>query len=109
MLQVDRSKRETQTLAVLKRMDPDVETILGSATHVVAYCYKHHAAAAGSDSDEDETAAAANAGGLGWARAEVEGPLFLAKLSGGRFRMVVMNRLSMTNLTQDIAEGFEVT
>ncbi|KAH8063643.1 mRNA-decapping enzyme [Aureococcus anophagefferens] len=78
---------QQQSLSSLKRVDPEITEILASATHATLYNFA---------SEE-------------WERGDVEGPLFIAKRrSQPRYRLVVLNRLSMSNLVEDVDAGFEI-
>eukprot|EP00741_Cyanophora_paradoxa_P015637 tig00020903_g15094.t1 len=75
-------------LPVLQRLDPSIDRILSKAGHVVIYFF--------SDSAKQ------------WQRQDVEGPIFVVqRTSEPAHRLVVMNRLSTTNFTEDISTGFE--
>jgi len=77
-----------QTLNSLKRVDPSITEILASATHATLYNF-------GADQE--------------WERADVEGPLFIvARNAHPRVRLVVLNRLSMTNMVEDVDLTFEL-
>ncbi|GIL84848.1 hypothetical protein Vretimale_9675 [Volvox reticuliferus] len=70
-------------LAVLKGFDPDVEEILASSGHVALYKMVAESQA--------------------WDYKDVEGSLFLLKRRGTpRFRMMVLNKRSTKNFTEDV-------
>ena len=78
----------TNSLNSLRRVDPSIVEILASATHATLYNF-------GADQE--------------WERADVEGPLFIAARNAHpRVRLVVLNRLSMTNMVEDVDETFEL-
>jgi len=74
------------SLGPLKRLDPEIVEILESATHATLYVFGESSA--------------------GWERGELEGPLFLVKTRSG-FKLVVLNRLSTSNLSEVVNEDFE--
>jgi len=70
-------------------VDGDINEVLASATHATLYAFE-------GTSNE-------------WERGDVEGPLFVAKRAGNpKYRLVVLNRSSLTNLVEDIDADFEV-
>ena len=82
------SQAATNSLNSLRRVDPSIVEILASATHATLYNF-------GADQE--------------WERADVEGPLFIAARNAHpRVRLVVLNRLSMTNMVEDVDETFEL-
>uniref|UniRef100_A0A7S0S2H6 WH1 domain-containing protein n=1 Tax=Chlamydomonas leiostraca TaxID=1034604 RepID=A0A7S0S2H6_9CHLO len=86
---VDKTNVNEVNLAVLKRLDPEVEQVLGNAAHVCLYVMSL------------ETQA--------WERKNVEGSLFLLKRrTNPRFQIVVLNKLATENYYETIHGGFEV-
>ena len=82
------SQAATNSLNSLRRVDPSIVEILASATHATLYNF-------GADQE--------------WERADVEGPLFIAARNAHpRVSLVVLNRLSMTNMVEDVDETFEL-
>ena len=80
------SQAAPNTLNSLRRVDPSIVEILASATHATLYNF-------GADQE--------------WERADVEGPLFIAARNAHpRVRLVVLNRLSMTNMVEDVDDTF---
>ncbi|XP_050369066.1 mRNA-decapping enzyme-like protein [Argentina anserina] len=76
------------SLTVLQRIDPCVDEILMTCTHVTLYKL---------DSNTSQ-----------WSRKDVEGSLFVVKrTSQPRFQFIVMNRLSTENLVEDLLGDFE--
>jgi mRNA-decapping enzyme 1B len=87
-LAVDKAKQAEYNLAVLKRRDTQIESILGSAGHVVLYQF-----------NEENKA---------WDRKNVEGSLFVVKrASAPQHQFVVLNRLSSENLVETVDETFQ--
>ena len=85
---LDQSVKDQATLKVLKNDDPEVEDVLGSASHVTLYGF-----------DLDAQA---------WSRKNVEGTLFVVKRRvEPRFQFVVLNRLSSENCREDLLGAFE--
>ncbi len=75
-------------LQVLQRIDPNVHEVLSTAGHVCIYVFQE--------------------GSQSWVRKDVEGSLFIVKRRvAPRFALVVMNRLSDTNLVQEVDASFE--
>eukprot|EP00877_Chromochloris_zofingiensis_P001319 jgi/Chrzof1/11188/Cz05g27120.t1 len=86
---LDRSKASDISMAVLKRIDPEVEEVLANAGHVCLYRM----------SCEDQQ----------WQRKNIEGSLFLLKRrSQPRFQMIVLNKLSTDNYMETIHGGLEL-
>lgn len=86
---VDRSKAQLVNLAVLKRIDPEVQEVIANASHVCLYHMPVNTQA--------------------WARKNVEGSLFLLKRrTEPRFQMLVMNKLSTDNYIETIHGGLEL-
>lgn len=87
-MNTDRAKQAEYNLAVLKRRDAQIESILGSAGHVVLYQF-----------NEENKA---------WDRKNVEGSLFVVKRAiAPQHQFVVLNRLSSENLVETIDESFQ--
>jgi len=82
------SGSNASSLGSLRRVDPAITEVLASATHATLYDFVNEE----------------------WERGDVEGPLFIAKREGAwpRYRMVVLNRSSLTNLVEDVDRAFEV-
>ncbi|GAQ82588.1 Dcp1-like decapping enzyme [Klebsormidium nitens] len=86
--QIDQESAKELNLAVLQRMDANVEDILATAGHVTLYEF---------DVDEKQ-----------WSRKDVEGSLFVVKRrTQPRFQFIVMNRRSTENLVEDLLGDFE--
>lgn len=78
---------ENPNLAVLKRRDASLIDIIATSGHVVVYRY--------ADS--------------GWTKHNVEGPLFIVSRARAPFyRMVVLNRVTMHNLVEDLTPDFQM-
>lgn len=87
-MNTDRAKQAEYNLAVLKRRDTQIDSILGSAGHVVLYQF-----------NEENKA---------WDRKNVEGSLFVVKRAvAPQHQFVVLNRLSSDNLVETIDENFQ--
>ncbi|PRP84967.1 hypothetical protein PROFUN_07352 [Planoprotostelium fungivorum] len=70
-------------LPVLQRLDPGIIRVLDTAAHVTVYTYQKQAQS--------------------WQKKDMEGALFVVRRNGEpRHRFVVMNRLSTTNMLEDI-------
>ncbi|KAL6893740.1 hypothetical protein ACP4OV_007838 [Aristida adscensionis] len=84
----DQESTRVLNLSVLRRLDSAVTDILITAAHVAAYSF-----------DEDL---------MQWSRKPVEGSLFVVKRNTQpRFQLVVMNRLNIENLVEDLLTNFE--
>ncbi|KAG2496269.1 hypothetical protein HYH03_005502 [Edaphochlamys debaryana] len=78
----------SDTVAMLKRFDEDVEEVLASSGHVSMYTMAV------------ETQS--------WSRKEVEGSLFILKRRGTpRFQLLVLNKLSTANYVEDVHSGLD--
>lgn len=76
-------------VAALKRVDPYVKEILGTATHVALYTF--------------------NAEANEWERTDVEGALFVYSRNGEPFHgILIMNRLNTNNLVEPVVQGLEM-
>ncbi|GLG99515.1 Uncharacterized protein GBIM_05968 [Gryllus bimaculatus] len=76
-------------VAALKRVDPYVKEILGTATHVALYTF--------------------NAEANEWERTDVEGALFVYSRNGEPFHgILIMNRLNTHNLVEPVVQGLEM-
>ena len=91
---LDPSKTNETNLRVLRRDDPDIDEVLGSASHVTLYSF---------DLDSRQ-----------WMRKNVEGSLFVVKRrSLPRFQFIVLNRLASEvtgkceNCVEDLLGEFE--
>ena len=88
-------RRDALNLSVLRRFDPCVRAIVGSASHVVLYTF-----------DVSKHA---------WQRSDVEGTIFVVERQPSQnpagalktFRLVVMNRVSDDNFLLDIGPAFK--
>ncbi|XP_047332210.1 mRNA-decapping enzyme-like protein isoform X2 [Impatiens glandulifera] len=88
MPNLDKNSTKLLNLTVLQRMDPHIEEILMTATHVTFYEF---------NIDLNQ-----------WSRKDVEGSLFVVKRSTQpRFQFVVMNRRNTENLVEDLLGDFE--
>lgn len=88
MPNLDQQSTKLLNLTVLQRIDPFVEEILITATHVTFYKF------------DTETSQ--------WSRKDVEGSLFVVKRNAQpRFQFIVMNRLNTENLVEDLLGDFE--
>jgi mRNA-decapping enzyme 1B len=89
VLDLDNRHSSDLNLAVLTRLDKDVESIIATASHVVIYSF-------------DPTKQL-------WNKKEIEGSLFIVKRSTEpNSRLFVINRLSRVNLVQDIISTIEL-
>ena len=92
---VDHSQTDSMNLKVLRRDDPSIQTILGSASSITMY-----------ELDMSTTK---------WHRKNVEGSLFVVERkvwkgtsnSNSRFQFVVLNRLSDERFVESIAKDAE--
>lgn len=83
-----RAKQAEYNLGVLKRRDASIQSIVGSAGHVVLYQF-----------NEENKA---------WDRKNVEGSLFVVeRATAPRHQFVVLNRLSSENLVETVDENFQ--
>ncbi|KAJ0973389.1 hypothetical protein J5N97_021348 [Dioscorea zingiberensis] len=86
--ELDQRGTKALNLTVLQRIDPFVEEILTTVSHVSLYKF---------NIDTNQ-----------WGRKEVEGSLFVIKRnSQPRFQFLVMNRRNTENLVEDILGAFE--
>ncbi|CAN6560111.1 unnamed protein product [Malus baccata var. baccata] len=85
---LDQQSTKLLNLTVLQRIDPSVEEILITSTHVTFYEF---------NTDLSE-----------WSRKDVEGSLFVVKRNAQpRFQFIVMNRRNSENLVEDLLGDFE--
>ena len=85
---LDEKSKDLATLSTLRRSDPHVTEILGTASHVTLYGF-----------DIDISA---------WSRKNVEGSLFVVRRSVEPiFQFVVLNRLSAENTVENLLGDFE--
>ncbi|KAL6276499.1 hypothetical protein ACE6H2_020100 [Prunus campanulata] len=85
---LDQQSTKLLNLTVLQRIDPFIDEILITATHVTFYEF---------NTDLSE-----------WSRKDVEGSLFVVKRNAQpRFQFIVMNRRSTENLVEDLLGDFE--
>ncbi|CAN4100782.1 unnamed protein product [Withania somnifera] len=88
MPNLDQNSTKLLNLTVLQRIDPFIEEILITATHVTLYQFSI---------DNSQ-----------WSRKDVEGSLFVVKRSSQpRFQFIVMNRRNTDNLVEDLLGDFE--
>ncbi|CAL9069370.1 unnamed protein product, partial [Musa banksii] len=88
MPNLDQKSTKALNLTVLQRIDPFVEEILMTATHVTFYEF--------------------NIELNQWSRKDVEGSLFVIKRNAQpRFQFIVMNRRNTDNLVEDLLGDFE--
>ncbi|KAK1287612.1 mRNA-decapping enzyme-like protein [Acorus calamus] len=88
MPNLDQQRTKALNLTVLQRVDPFVEEILTTATHVTLYEF---------NIDHNQ-----------WRRKDVEGSLFVVKRNTQpRFQFIVMNRRNTDNLVEDLLGDFE--
>lgn len=86
-------------LSALRRSDPSITAILQSASHVVLYQYLDNF-------DTTDTAAQTSP----WRAIDVEGALFVVERrpqndAAPKYRLLVVNRKSLSNYTDDLLEG----
>lgn len=85
---LDQGGTKVLNLTVLQRIDPSVEDILITASHVTLYDF---------NIDLNQ-----------WSRKDVEGSLFVVKRNTQpRFQFIVMNRRNTENLVEDLLGDFE--
>jgi len=78
---------ENPNLAVLKRRDASLIDVIATSGHVVVYRYA----------------------GNGWTKHNVEGPLFIvSRARAPHYRLVVLNRVTMHNLVEDLSPDFQM-
>nr|XP_033332236.1 mRNA-decapping enzyme 1A isoform X1 [Megalopta genalis] len=76
-------------VAALKRVDPYVKDILGTATHVALYTF--------------------NAVNNEWEKTDIEGALFVYSRNGEPYNSVlIMNRLNTNNLVEPVTQGLDL-
>ncbi|KAF5833206.1 hypothetical protein DUNSADRAFT_10556 [Dunaliella salina] len=86
---IDKSMVQDINLNVLRRVDSDIEQVLGTAAHVCLY--------------------AMTMDNPVWERKNIEGSLFLLKRrTSPRFQLAVLNKLSTENYTETIHGAFDV-
>lgn len=89
MATIDTETRRKANLRVLQRIDPNIVDLAITATHVVLYEFN----------DAQRT----------WEKKHVEGSLFVTKRSDApRFKLIVLNRTSTTNLEVEITSSFQM-
>ncbi|KAL3755606.1 hypothetical protein ACJRO7_002629 [Eucalyptus globulus] len=85
---LDQNSTKVLNLTVLQRVDPSIEEILITSTHVTLYEFNI-------DSNQ-------------WSRKDVEGSLFVVKRNTQpRFQFIVLNRRSADNLVENLLGDFE--
>ncbi|XP_076285369.1 decapping mRNA 1 isoform X1 [Lasioglossum baleicum] len=76
-------------VAALKRVDPYVKDILGTATHVALYTF--------------------NAVNNEWEKTDIEGALFVYSRNGEPYNSIlIMNRLNTNNLVEPVTQGLDL-
>ncbi|KAG7189258.1 hypothetical protein KM043_008818 [Ampulex compressa] len=76
-------------VAALKRVDPYVKDILGTATHVALYTF---------NADNNE-----------WEKTDIEGALFVYSRNGEPYNSIlIMNRLNTNNLVEPVTQGLDL-
>merc|ERR1712224_713142 len=79
--------KDAAMLVALQRLDKDVNGILATCGHAVVY----------------------NMVGGTWEKQDIEGPLFITSRKGKACcRMVLTNRMSLENFSEDITPGMQV-
>ncbi|KAL6771831.1 hypothetical protein ACKKBG_A27975 [Auxenochlorella protothecoides x Auxenochlorella symbiontica] len=84
---LNREAADQKAIGVLKRIDPDIEELLATVSHVVLYRF--------------------NPEGPAWIKTDVEGTLYVVKRRGQpRFRYIVLNKTGKEDFMEDIGAGF---
>jgi hypothetical protein len=84
-------KSQEYNLGVLKKHDPCISRVLHTAGHAVVYVY-----------NEESTESP-------WERHNVEGALFIVERAAEpRYQLLILNRLSTSNLVENITSDFSI-